>query len=123
MPSGYKIVDGPGKWDLMLAFFDDEDVNPRRVTLKVRNRVGEIERVNIETVGIEKLVGAREAWSVTGSAVSLGVFSMQYSPRTRSGHITFALASALDPVCMNCGVTMAAAGSIYACPSCGSTNR
>jgi len=81
MATSRKVIDGPGKFDLMCSLFDG-----KRVFFTVEG--GEKIEVQTNSVGIED--GSRESWLVSGNIVGSGSwekFSGYFETRRRQGHI------------------------------------
>lgn len=78
------IVEGPSKFDLMLALFDG---NGRTVTF--RTSFDDVLRARIHSVGIED--GSEESWLISGSYPWLDgatcLFEGYYSTRRRTGYL------------------------------------
>jgi hypothetical protein len=89
----FNIVGGPGKWDLMLALFDQE-AHPT-VTFELERE--DPKKIEVSVVGVED--GAAESWwlhlrqwptTPTGEKRKSRVLNARYSTRTREGWIRIA---------------------------------
>lgn len=83
MATKHKIVDGPGKFDLMCCLFDG-----KRVFFTVEGRRKHKVEVQIDSVAIED--GSHESWLVSGHIVSGDLwekFSGYFETRKRRGHL------------------------------------
>ena len=82
-----QIVDGPSKYELMLALFDRTFEKPRPVRFKIQRRVGyEAVEVwaHILSVGIED--GSGENWNIEVQNIDFSVHHHgYYSTKTRTG--------------------------------------
>ncbi len=56
------IVNGPSKWDLMLAIFDSTSEKPRRVTFVLHDG----RRIEMNLVAISREDGSGESWCFEG---------------------------------------------------------
>ncbi len=65
-----KIIDGPSKFDLLLALFDRKSVNTRQVTFATENGrdLGQTLSATINSVEAED--GSGESWNLKGYFVS-----------------------------------------------------
>jgi len=87
----YAIVDGPGKWDLMLSLFDSTVSHPRPVSFRVSIKEPITENVVITQLGRED--GSGESWIFEGYAIpeegrNLAVRGW-FSTHSRKGHIKY----------------------------------
>ncbi len=76
-----KIIDGPGKFDLMAALFDG-----KRVFFTIEG--GDKVEAQMNSVAIED--GSRESWLISGRIVGSGSwqkFSGYFETRKRHGHL------------------------------------
>lgn len=76
-----KIIDGPSKFDLMLALFDRKSVNTRQVTFATENGrdLGQTLNAVINSVGVED--GSGESWILEGYFMSRLRGTMPPPPR------------------------------------------
>ena len=79
-----EILDGPSKWDLLVALGDGKVVE---LMLKFDDTLrAERRRVKISSVQAED--GSRESWNLKGYIPSQGrQFEAYYSSRRRKGHL------------------------------------
>lgn len=93
MARRFEIVDGPSKWDLMLALFDRECCPSRMVTFSIRGPQMDLgkhpifsESFEINEVSQED--GSGENWLFKGSCFSKHAHGF-FSTRTRKGWLEY----------------------------------
>jgi len=82
-----KVVGGPGKFDLMVAFFDGDCRNRRNVTF-VTGISGKVTRTFGPVVinSMEREDGSGESWNISGYEMNTNKkFKMLFSTKTRQG--------------------------------------
>ena len=87
MARGYKIFDGPSKWDLSISLFDGASSERRPVKFKI---AGHQYQVLID--GVEREDGSGENWNFHGRVSQPGMeFQVNgfYSTKRRQGVIQF----------------------------------
>lgn len=88
----YSIVNGPSKWDMMLALFDNTAASPRHIIFEIGAVGPSFRDAKIVVNSIEREDGSGESWSFRGYAHKAdGSLPTQcnvsgyYSTRTRKG--------------------------------------
>ena len=88
MTNHKSIVDGPGKFDMMVALFDRPKNNRNDHALCFTLEGGRPMALVIRGILMED--GSHESWIVTGYEMSTGRrFEAYYETRRRTGHVTY----------------------------------
>jgi hypothetical protein len=82
------ILNGPGKFDLMLGLFDHTQSSPRPVQFSVRQTSGDIVTIDVSLDSLARESGDGESWNFTGKIIHhtiSGNVSGYFSTKTRTG--------------------------------------
>lgn len=80
------IINGPSKWDLMLAIFDSTSSNPRVLTFEITD--DSIDEVEVRINGVRREDSSGESWSMSGRLGPVSdTVKIYFNTQTRKGRM------------------------------------